>query len=182
MGIIDILLKTSDAIETVGKVANFAISTTLDRIYEVHIDDMSIFDIRPSSEQAEETKGLLLKSKTMKKSFPLFYKAGTTSRYGIRLDLLTMLKNALPCRKISKKNICLKDETNYLTFEGYAKKRLGTWVITSNQKQTANYVIYKLTVFDCTDNKNEMLGYDTLYSLFVEALRSDEYQNPSYPL
>lgn len=182
MGIIDTLLKASDAIETVGKVAKLAFPTTLDRIYEVHIDDVNIFDMNPVITQAGNGRHSLLKSEPLKKKFSLSYEGGTTGRYVIRLDLLTMLKNTLSCKKISKKNIHLEDAANYLTFEGYAKNKWGKWIITNNIKQATNYVAYKLTFFDCTDGKKEKVEHDTLYSLFIETIGADEYQSPSDPL
>lgn len=182
MGIIDTLLKASNTIEAVGKVANFVFPPTLDKIYEIHIDSVSIFDINSVSTHAEGRKGLLLKNEPLKKKFSLFYKAGTTGRYCIRLDLLSMLKTALSCKKISKENIRLEDATDYLTFEGYAKKKWGKWIITSHIKQATNYVVYRLICLDCTDGKKEKVDHDTLYSLFMETLGAGEYQNSSAPL
>lgn len=182
MGIIDTLLKASDMIDAAVKVAKFAFPTTPDKIYEVHIDSISIFDMSPAIAQVGNRRYSLLKSEPLKKEFSLSYEGGVSGRYSIRLDLLTMLKNTLSCKKISKKNICLEETSNYLTFEGYAKKKWGKWIITSNIKQATNYVAYKLTFFDCTDGKMEKVEHDILYCLFMETIGADEYQNPSDPL
>lgn len=67
-------------------------------------------------------------------------------------------------KSIPKDAIVLNPTENCLSFEGFAKKQSGKWMMVSNYSSATNYVSYKLVVYNKT--KKAAVGHDELFELF----------------
>ncbi len=67
-------------------------------------------------------------------------------------------------KSIPKDAIVLNPSENCLSFEGFAKKQAGRWMMVPDYSSATNYVAYKLTLRN--KDKNTAVGHDELFELF----------------
>lgn len=88
-----------------------------------------------------------------------------TERGLLRKELFTWLGNNFSVEgSVPKEALVLNPSENCLSFEGFAKKLGGKWMVTANEYTATNYVSYRLVVSRKKDGK--ILGHDELDYLF----------------